>query len=343
MACFKSTYADELVATAAAMSVPGKGVLAADESTGTIGKRFDGIGVENVEENRRAYRELLFTTDGFEKYCSGVIMFEETLFQSCKDGTAFVDLLKSKGVIPGIKVDKGVVPLPGNTRGETTTSGLDGLGERCAKYYAQGARFAKWRAVLTIGDTLPSPQCLDDNARCLARYAAICQQNGLVPIVEPEILTDGAHGIDKCAEVTERVLSCVFAHLVQHGVMLEGMILKPNMVTPGARSDKGGRVAGGGGGGDGDGASTDVPRGGPGRPVPLGRAERGGRHRPPGRDEQGRCEARTHPWTLSFSYGRALQTSCLKAWLGNESNVAAAQAALLRVSDSNSKASLGQC
>ena len=239
MACFKSTYADELVATAAAMSVPGKGVLAADESTGTIGKRFDGIGVENVEENRRAYRELLFTTDGFEKYCSGVIMFEETLFQSCKDGTAFVDLLKSKGIIPGIKVDKGVVPLPGNTRGETTTSGLDGLGERCAKYYAQGARFAKWRAVLTIGDTLPSPQCLDDNARCLARYAAICQQNGLVPIVEPEILTDGAHGIDKCAEVTERVLSCVFAHLAQHGVMLEGMILKPNMVTPGAQSNAG--------------------------------------------------------------------------------------------------------
>ena len=160
MACFKSTYADELVATAAAMSVPGKGVLAADESTGTIGKRFDGIGVENVEENRRAYRELLFTTDGFEKYCSGVIMFEETLFQSCKDGTAFVDLLKSKGIIPGIKVDKGVVPLPGNTRGETTTSGLDGLGERCAKYYAQGARFAKWRAVLTIGSQHTQPQGL---------------------------------------------------------------------------------------------------------------------------------------------------------------------------------------
>lgn len=342
MACFKSTYADELVATAAAMSVPGKGVLAADESTGTIGKRFDGIGVENVEENRRAYRELLFTTDGFEKYCSGVIMFEETLFQSCKDGTAFVDLLKSKGVIPGIKVDKGVVPLPGNTRGETTTSGLDGLGERCAKYYAQGARFAKWRAVLTIGDTLPSPQCLDDNARCLARYAAICQQNGLVPIVEPEILTDGAHGIDKCAEVTERVLSCVFAHLAQHGVMLEGMILKPNMVTPGAQSNAGASRA--------EVAAATVtalrrtcPAAVPGVLFLSGGQSEEDATAHLDAMNKGDARGKTHPWTLSFSYGRALQTSCLKAWFGNESNVAAAQAALLRVSEANSKASLGQC
>jgi fructose-bisphosphate aldolase class I len=341
MACFKSQYADELVATANAMSVPGKGILAADESTGTIGKRFAGISVENIEENRRAYRELLFTTDGFEKHCSGVIMFEETLGQSCRDGTTFVDLLNAKAIIPGIKVDKGVVPLPGNTRGETTTQGLDGLGERCAGYYARGARFAKWRAVLTIGDTLPSIQCLDDNAECLARYAAICQQNGLVPIVEPEILTDGAHGIEKCAEVTERVLNAVFAALMKHKVMLEGMILKPNMVTGGSNGPKAtrGEVA--------DATVTALRRTCPAA-VPGILFLSGGQSEDDATAHldlmnKGGSDVKKNPWTLSFSYGRALQTSCLKAWVGAEANVPAAQAALLRVSEANSKASLGQC
>ena len=189
--------------------------------------------MDNVEENRRAYRELLFTTSGFETYCSGVIMFDETIGQECADGTPFVELLASKGVVPGIKVDKGVVPLPG-TSGETSTQGLDGLDGRCAEYYKKGARFAKWRGVLTISDVLPSAQCVAENANCLARYAAICQANGLVPIVEPEILADGAHTIERCAAVTETVLTSVFKALHDHRVMLEGMILKPNMVTAGS-------------------------------------------------------------------------------------------------------------
>ena len=195
----------ELEATARAMVARGKGLLAADESTGTIGKRFATISVENVEENRRAYRELLFTSEGLQQYISGVIMFEETLSQSCADGTPFVKLLQSKGIIPGIKVDKGVVPLAG-TQGDTYTAGLDGLGARCAAYYQKGARFAKWRAVLKMGANgeLPSELSIQENAYGLARYAATCQENGLVPIVEPEILMDGAHGIE--ARVAQHAL-----------------------------------------------------------------------------------------------------------------------------------------
>ena len=213
-----------------------RGILAADESTGTIGKRLGSIGVENTQANRQALRELLFTAPGFETRCSGVIMFEETLGQSCADGVSFVDLLTSRGIIPGIKVDKGVTVIPGlEARGETTTAGLDGLEMRCADFYEKGARFAKWRGVLTVGPEKdgPSRLCLSENASALARYAAVCQKTGLVPIVEPEILTDGDHDVEVSQKVTERVLQTVFAELHAHGVMMEGMILKPNMVTSG--------------------------------------------------------------------------------------------------------------
>ncbi|XP_022856187.1 fructose-bisphosphate aldolase, cytoplasmic isozyme-like, partial [Olea europaea var. sylvestris] len=209
MSCFKGKYADELIANAAYIGTPGKGILAADESTGTIGKRLASVNVENVETNRRALRELLFTTPGALQYLSGVILFEETLYQKTATGKPFVDVLKEGGVLPGIKVDKGTVELAG-TNGETTTQGLDGLAQRCQQYYAAGARFAKWRAVLKIGPNEPSQLAINENANGLARYAIICQENGLVPIVEPEILIDGPHDINKSADVTERVLAAVY-------------------------------------------------------------------------------------------------------------------------------------
>ncbi|XP_010424793.1 PREDICTED: fructose-bisphosphate aldolase 6, cytosolic-like [Camelina sativa] len=239
MSCFKSKFADELIANAAYIGTPGKGILAADESIGTIGKRFVSINVENVESNRRALRELLFTTPGALQYISGIILFEETLYQKTASGKLFVDVMKEAGVLPGIKVDKGTVELAG-TNGETTTIGLDGLGDRCKKYYEAGARFAKWRAVLKIGKEEPSELAIHENAYGLARYAVICQENGLVPIVEPEILVDGSHDIEKCASVTERVLAACYKALSDHHVILEGTLLKPNMVTPG--SDSGSKV-----------------------------------------------------------------------------------------------------
>ena len=219
------------------LATPGKGILAADESTGTIGKRLGSIGVENTQANRQALRELLFTAPGFETRCSGVIMFEETLGQSCADGVSFVDLLTSRGIIPGIKVDKGVTVIPGlEARGETTTAGPGRPRDALRAYfYPKAARFAKWRGVLTVGPEKdgPSRLCLSENASALARYAAVCQKTGLVPIVEPEILTDGDHDVEVSQKVTERVLQTVFAELHAHGVMMEGMILKPNMVTSG--------------------------------------------------------------------------------------------------------------
>ncbi|VDK37478.1 unnamed protein product [Dibothriocephalus latus] len=225
--------AQELRETANAIVAPGKGILAADESTGTIGKRFASIGLENTEENRRVYRELLFTTDPeFAKNISGVILFHETVYQKTKDGKPFVQLLKERGVIPGIKVDKGVVPL-GGTYNECTTQGLDGLAERCAQYYKDGCRFAKWRCVLKISSHTPSYLAMLENANVLARYASICQQNGLVPIVEPEVLCDGDHDLETCQRVTEDVLHFVYKALADHHVYLEGTLLKPNMVTAG--------------------------------------------------------------------------------------------------------------
>lgn len=234
---FGYIYLDELIKTAKYIATPGKGILAADESTGTIGKRLSSINVENIESNRQSLRELLFTSPGALAYLSGVIFFEETLYQKTTDGKPFVEVLQENDVVPGIKVDKGVVDLAG-TNGETTTQGHDGLGARCAQYYKAGARFAKWRAVLKIGPNEPSELSIQQNAQGLARYAIICQENGLVPIVEPEILTDGNHDIKKCAAVTETVLAAVYKALNEQHVLLEGTLLKPNMVTPGSDGPK---------------------------------------------------------------------------------------------------------
>ena len=230
-----AAFADELVAHASALASAGKGLLAADESTGTIGKRFAAIGVENSEVNRCAYRSLLAGCDGLEQYISGVILFEETLFQDSVDGTAIVTLFQQRGIIPGIKVDQGVQPLAGGLTGETWCTGLQGLQERAARYYARGARFAKWRAVLRIdAEGAPSPLAIRENAWGLARYARTVQEEGLVPIVEPEILMDGDHAIETTAEVQETVLREVYAALAANGVLLEGSLLKPSMTSAGA-------------------------------------------------------------------------------------------------------------
>ena len=283
-----------------------------------------------------ALRELLFTTPDFEKHISGVIMFEETLFQAASDGTPMVELLQKRDVIPGIKVDKGVAALPG-TDGETETQGLDGLGDRCAKYYAAGARFAKWRAVLKIGALEPSELSIRQNAYGLARYAAICQQNGLVPIVEPEILSDGSHGVEACAAATERVLAAVFKALSDHHVLLEGALLKPNMVLPGAQA-----------------APVDprqvakltvqalrrtVPAAVPGIMFLSGgqSEEQATAHL----NEMNKLEV-GGLWSLSFSFGRALQASVLKAWQGKPENKEAAQAVFLSRAQKNGAANLGQ-
>ncbi|KAI5435336.1 hypothetical protein KIW84_021950 [Lathyrus oleraceus] len=325
----------ELIANAAYIGTPGKGILAADESTGTIGKRLASINVENVESNRQALRELLFTAPGVLQYLSGVILFEETLYQKTAAGKPFVDVLNEAGVLPGIKVDKGTVELAG-TDGETTTQGLDGLGARCAKYYEAGARFAKWRAVLKIGANEPSEHSIHENAYGLARYAVICQENGLVPIVEPEILVDGSHDILKCAAITERVLAATYKALSDHHVILEGTLLKPNMVTPG----------------------SDAPKVAPEviaehtvralqRTVPAAVPAvvflSGGQS-----EEEASVNLNAinqikgkKPWTLSFSFGRALQQSTLKAWGGKTENVKAAQDALLTRAKANSEATLG--
>jgi len=332
-------YKDELIATANAIATPGKGILAADESTGTIGKRFEKIKLPNTEDNRRAYRELLFTSPGWGNYCSGVILYEETLNQKASDGTPFVDLIKKNGVIPGIKVDKGLVNIFG-TNEETTTIGLDGLEKKCQEYYAKGARFAKWRAALKIGPGMPSELAIQQNAHGLARYAIICQENGLVPIVEPEVLMDGEHTIEECAIASERVFSAVIRALHQHHLLLEGSLLKPNMITPGHsnpayKTTKPEEI----------GKQTvavlqhTVPVAIPGIMFLSG-----------GQSEE---EATLNlnainalhakkPWTLSFSYGRALQNSAINAWKGDKANVPAAQAAFLARAKANSEASLGK-
>ncbi|EIE25074.1 cytosolic aldolase [Coccomyxa subellipsoidea C-169] len=329
-------YAAELIETAARIIAPGKGILAADESTGTIGKRLSSIGVPNEEDHRRTLRHLLFTAPGVEDHISGVILFEETLYQSGSDGTPFVDVLKSKGIIPGIKVDKGVVPLP-DTDGETTTQGLDDLGKRCAKYYEQGARFAKWRAVLKISATAPSPLAIHENAYGLARYASICQENGLVPIVEPEILTDGTHSIEVCQAATERVLAAVYKALSDHKVLLEGTLLKPNMVSAGidAKPASTAEIAG---------ATVQALQ----RTVPPAVAGvvflSGGQSEEDASvnlDAMNKLPGRK-PWALSFSYGRALQASALKAWGGKADNVKAAQEAFMTRARANGAATKGQ-
>jgi fructose-bisphosphate aldolase class I len=328
--------AHELNAVARSIVADHKGILAADESTGTIKKRFDSIGVENTEENRRAYRDLLFTTNGFEEYVGGVILFDETIRQSTADGTPFPELLASKGVVPGIKVDTGAKPMALRP-GEVVTFGLDGLPERCEEYVQLGARFAKWRAVITIGDRIPTDGCIQANAHALGRYAAICQAAGLVPIVEPEVLMDADNTIETCYEVTSRTLHETFAELYDQGVDLEGMLLKPNMVVSGKQCPVQGpaaKVAE---------LTVDLFR----RVVPAG---------VPGivflSGGQSEVEATENldainrlagsPWPLSFSYGRALQASALSAWGGEPANVEAGQAAFLHRSRMNAAAVAGE-
>lgn len=326
----------ELEAVARAMVARGKGILAADESTGTIKKRFDSIKLESTEENRRSYREMLFTAKGAGDYISGVILFDETLRQKTRDGVPFAEYLSRHGMIPGIKVDKGAKPLAG-FRGETVTEGLDGLRERLAEYRGLGAQFAKWRAVIDIADGIPTISAIEANAHALARYAALCQEAGIVPIVEPEVLMDGGHTLEKCEEVTNATLAAVFAALHSHRIHLEGMILKPNMVISGKKCpERAGRqqVA----------EATvrclkrHVPSAVPGIAFLSG--------------GQGPEEATEHlslmnqigplPWELSFSYGRALQETALKAWGGKADAFAAGQGAFLKRARLNGLARSGQ-
>jgi fructose-bisphosphate aldolase class I len=326
---------DSLTTTAKALVAPGKGILAADESFGTIGKRFKSIGVESTEDNRRAYREMLFTTKGHEEFVSGVILFDETLRQSTAAGQRFAETLTNVGVIPGIKVDTGAKDLA-RFPGEKVTEGLDGLGDRLAEYYELGARFAKWRAVITIGDDIPSAYCLEANAHGLARYAALSQEAGLVPIVEPEVLMDGSHTIERCDEVTETTLKLVYAHLHRHRVILEGTLLKPNMVVSGTTCPQQAGV-------DEVAAMTVrclhrcVPAAVPGVVFLSGGQS--------AEDATAHLNAMnamgSHPWQLSFSYGRALQAPALDAWGGKVENISAGQQAYYHRAKLNGAASRG--
>lgn len=325
-----------LIDTAKALVADGKGILAADESSGTIKKRLDGIGVESTEAARQAYRDLLFTTEGAEEFISGVILFEETLFQKGLDGTPFAKMLADKGVIPGIKVDKGAKPLAGSPD-EKITEGLDGLRERLAEYYEAGARFAKWRAVIDITDERPTDYCVGVNANALARYAALCQEAGIVPIVEPEVLMDGANSIERCEAVTDRVLEAVFAELKAQHVLLEGMLLKPNMVISGkACPQQAGveQVAQ---------ATTRclkrrVPAAVPGIVfLSGGQSDELATAHLDAMNKQG-----PYPWRLSFSYGRALQAPALAAWRGKQENVEAAKQAYFKRARNNSAAARGE-
>lgn len=327
-----------LSSTAQRIVQKGKGILAADESVGTMGNRLKRINVENTEENRRFFRDILFSVDSsISESIGGVIFFHETLYQKSKNGKLFPELIKEKGIVVGIKVDKGTVPLPG-TDGETTTQGLDGLAERCAQYKKEGVDFAKWRCVLKISDAAPSSLAIQENANVLARYASICQQHGLVPIVEPEILPDGDHDLKRCQYATEKVLAAVYKALNDHHVYLEGTLLKPNMVTAGQACTK--RYTP-----QEIGLATvtallrTVPAAVPGICFLSG-----------GQSEEeaslnlnaiNRCPL-PKPWKLSFSYGRALQASALAAWSGKPENVKASQDAFVKRAKVNSLASKGE-
>ena len=326
----------ELARIAGAMVAKGKGILAADESTGTIKKRFDAIKLESTEEHRRAYREMLFTAPGASQAISAVIFYDETLRQKTRDGTPFPQYLMKQGIIPGIKVDLGAKPLAGFP-GETITEGLDGLRERLIEYRGLGARFAKWRAVIDIADGVPTSFAIKANAHALARYAALCQEQDIVPIIEPEVLMDGAHTIARCEQVTDQVLAKVFRELEGHRVLLEGMVLKPNMVISGKK------------------AANRAP------PQTVAEATLRvlRRHVPPAvpgiaflSGGQSEAEATLHlslmnqlggvPWLLSFSYGRALQDTALKTWGGAAANVAAAQREFVKRAKLNGLATLGR-
>jgi fructose-bisphosphate aldolase, class I len=327
---------NELARIARAMVTKDKGILAADESSGTIKKRFDSIKLESTEEARRTYREMLFTAPGGRDYVSGVILYDETIHQKTKDGTPFSEYLTKNGMIPGIKVDTGAKPLAGFP-GETITEGLDGLRERLIEYHKLGARFAKWRAVIDIAEHIPTAFAIQANAHALARYAALCQEQDIVPIVEPEVLMDGAHSIERCEEVTSAVLQATFDELFAHKIDLEGMILKPNMVISGKKA--------------GNRAPPEV--------VAEATVRTLKRHVPsavPGvaflSGGQSPSEATLHlslinqagslPWNVTFSYGRALQDTALKAWGGTAANFAAGQKEFFKRAKLNGLATTGR-
>ena len=330
--------AQELIATAKAMVAEGKGLLAMDESNPTCNKRFEKLGILQTEETRRSYRELIVTTPGLGEFISGVILYDETIRQSRKDGTLFVKVITEAGIIPGIKVDTGAKDMAGHPR-EKITEGLDGLRDRLAEYSQMGARFAKWRAVITIADGIPSRGCIEANAHALARYAALCQEAGLVPIVEPEVLMDGEHPLERCFEVTAEVLRTVFSQLYTQRVALEGMILKPNMVLPGKDCLTQGSVE--------DVADVTVscllravPAAVPGiaflsggQPCELASARLNAMNL--------RFKTRM-PWALTFSFSRAIQQPALEIWKGQKENAAAAQQALYHRARCNSAARLGR-
>ena len=325
----------ELETVAHAMVAKGKGILAADESMGTIKRRFDSIKVESNDTNRRAYRDLLFTTKGLEEAISGVILFDETIRTAANDGTPFPQLLAKKGIMPGIKVDKGPVDIPGFP-GEVVTEGLDGLRGRLKEYKELGAKFAKWRAVISIGDGIPTDTCLDENAHALARYAALCQEAGIVPIVEPEVLLDGNHTIERCEEVTEKTLRITFSHLTQQRVHLEGMVLKPSMVVSGKENPRQAGVE--------EVAertlrclTRTVPAAVPGIAfLSGGQSAVSATEHLNAMNKMG-----PHPWQVSFSYARALQDPALKTWKGEAANVPAAQKIFYHRAKCNSAARSG--
>jgi len=331
-----SMFVPDLEKTVAELTAPGKGILAADESVGTIEKRFKSVNVACTQETRRNYRELLFSTPGLGAFISGVILFDETLKQKTTAGLPLPQLLSAQSMLPGIKVDTGTVPLPGFS-GEKITQGLDGLVQRLGEYKQMGARFAKWRAVMTIGAGIPTPQAIASNAYVLACYAAMCQELGLVPIVEPEVLMDGDHTLATCASITEEVLHAVFHALRQQRVILECMLLKPNMVVPGATCPEQAspqQVA--------QATLTCLQRTVPAA-VPGINFLSGGQTDAAATANLNAMNAsgKPHPWTLSFSYGRALQASTLMAWRGDAANRQAAQQALYRRARLNSAAVLG--
>lgn len=327
----------DLVSIAEAMVAEGKGILAIDESSGTIAKRFKSVNVESTEENRRAYREMLLTGAGLGKHISGAILYDETIRQSTREGVPFVQVMEKAGILPGIKVDTGAHPLAGHP-GEKITEGLDGLRERLAEYRSLGARFAKWRAVITIGDNLPTSSCVDANAHALARYAALCQEAGIVPMVEPEVLMDGTHSLDESFEVTEATIRALFRELYEHNVLLEGTILKASMVISGSEASNRASVV--------EVAEATLQCLLNAVPAALAGVVflSGG---------QGDEEATAHlnamnelgdfPWPLTFSYGRALQAPALAVWGQNPAaNVAAAQKKLLHRARMNGLAAMGK-
>jgi len=328
---------EQLAETARAMVAPGKGIIAIDESNATIKKRFDGVGVEDSEDNRRGYREMLLTTPKLGEYISGAILFDETLRQSTRAGVSFAKVMNDAGIIPGIKVDRGTQPLAGFP-GEVVTEGLDGLRERLKEYYQLGARFAKWRAVINIGEEIPSGTCIEANSHALARYAALCQEQGLVPMVEPEVIMDGDHDIQTCYEVTEVTLRSLFDALYQHSVMLEGTILKASMVLPGSNSAERADVE--------EVAEatlmclkSTVPAILPGIVFLSGGQS--------DEDATAHLDAMVrmgpNPWPLSFSYGRAMQSAALKLWAQDmQGNFARAQETVFSRARDNGRAALGE-